>query len=1805
LTLFGGGPLARRKPHSNRLPAMIHCPFCGLAVSSTAQRAGICPSCGESLSANQPPAGPPVQPSAKTVDLASGTVTWEQQPVAGADTLDLPPAQAGQPVEPPVREAGGSTVDLPPPAHLVPPAPAGSETVDLGAPVVPPQKPATISDVEKRRTVDVAPVEEAPPKKPVTIPNIGPGQTVELPPADDPAKAPFKAGTVLLGPQNRTIDLTGVDTPAGGKPPTVDDLRTDRTIDLPGLSPEMAARMTGLWGEVLRSDDDRPHVTIKGATKGAGGKSTLVILPRAVRSHLESGKADDVPVREGQAEYELLDVLGEGGMGVVYAARQASIDRTVAIKMVKPNVAADNEQRRKFLAEAVVTGELEHPNIVPIYDLGANETGALFYAMKRVQGTPWMKKLPTCSAAENVEILMKVADAVAFAHSRGVVHRDLKPENVMLGDFGEVLVMDWGLAIGTDQFRKHHNVGRTVSMGGTPAYMAPEMAAGPIEAIGPASDIYLLGAILYEIVTGNPPHAGRTTVRCLLAATNNEIQATNKTGELVEIARKAMATEPADRYPSVPEFQAAIRNYQSHAESVLLSARAEDDLSAAQQSLDYQTFARSVFGFEQALALWAGNSKAAATLKTAKGAYATSALAKGDFDLGLSLLDADDEGYADLRAQILAARAERDARQQRLKAAKRVGVAMAAAIFLIVTGAAVWINRERGIAQANEREAVKQKGIAEVERDRADEQRGIAVRERDRADGLRVEAENNANAAIAARADAEEQRDNARIAEGKAVQAQVEAEDARNDAVEARDIAVAAREAEEYQAYIARIGLAKAKIDENSFDVAAQLLDECPEELRNWEWGRLQFLCRQYRLTAPAGANVDAVAFAPDGERFVAGSWDGKARVWHAPSDRILKEIDVGGQYVQAVAFSPDGSQVAVGSSDPEGYLKLFDASTGQPMQTFRGHEQAVVSVAFSPDGSKLLSAGYDRTARLWDVATGEELQVIRGHNWWVWQAVFSADEQSIITASHDGTAAIWPVAGELPREVPLFTGHGGPVFCVAASPSGDLVATGGYDKRILLWDPAALKPFDFDSFLEGKPAQLPPHRQLVGHTGPVRCLRFSQDGRLLVSGGEDNNVIVWDVATGRLLKTLRGHSGLIRSCDLTADGQTVLTGSYDSTAKVWSIAGYQEVRSLLDQLQTGHRDEVLSVGFSAAGDRLVTTSRDRSARVLDLAHGSVLATLREGHEFLASSVTFFPEGTRLLTSGVDDSVRAWDVATGTQLFELHGTGRGAVLALSRDGRTIATGGEGDTARLWSAEDGTLLHTLEGHAGEITAAAFSPDGALLLTGDVGGRAWLWDVAGGSLLARLDAHTRRVVAVGFAADGAQVLTASSDYTVARWDVARRATLPALVLKHPKAVTAMAVSSDGRWAVTACDDDVERVWDLTTATEVGTLNEPGQVEALAISADGRLALTACYQQRTVRIWDLATRRELPPLPGRSAGAALLAFEEGGGIVESAAFSPDAARVVTVGGTGARLWNVASGEQEQEFRPQGIVAGAGFSPDGQHLVTADWENLARIWSTSTWQPERKLVGGHTDSVTTAVYSPDGQRVLTASYDGTAIVWDAATGEVLLKLPAVTTAAGRPARLRSAAYSTDGTRIVTACQDNQDRSARIYDAATGELLQTLSGHRWGVLAAVFSQDGKYVFTGSEDNTARLWDVATGQALRTFEGHTAPITSVAMSPDGKRALTGSRDHSVKLWDTGLGQPADESVAEGELPRAKEILTLGEHSEDVTSVAFAPDGRAALTGSRDGTASLWMTADWQASDSQPADDAPETAGDGN
>lgn len=1520
-------------------------------------------------------------------------------------------------------------------------------------------------------------------------------------------------------------------------------LANDKTFVSEDVPESLIRTIQSEWG-----DDDgantRPGATLKAREKPIlkGAKNTLVIKTKSLR---------DVKITpltsENEAEYELLKILGEGGMGVVYDARQTSIDRNVALKMIKGPAAENDKQKAKFLAEAVVTGDLDHPNIVPIYDVGKNSSGALFYSMKKVQGTPWDDVLAKKSLAENLDILMRVADAIAFAHARGVVHRDLKPENTMLGEYGEVLVMDWGLAQPSKHFRKSASITETQSMGGTPAYMAPEMATGPLEKISPQSDVYLLGAMLYEIVTGKPPHQGKNAMKCLMAAARNEIAPTDKTGELIDVAMKAMATEPVDRYADVRCFQAAIREYQSHTESILLSSRAEDDLAEAKQSDSYQAYAKALFGFQEAYELWSGNKRAAAGISKAQQAYAESARRKGDFDLGLSLLDETQTEHITLRQQLLGDKQEREARTGRIAALKKMAIGLAAVVFATVTGAFFWISHEADKARKAEGVAKQEKQAADIARDKEKDAKQQALVAKDLAEEKRVEAEM-----------AREQEE---VAKKDAVKSRDLAEQKRQEAEEARAKEEIAKRAEEYEAYIARIGLAAAKINENSFKTASDLLEGCKPELRNWEWGRLMHLCSQSIRTIPAGAPLDALALSPDGMMFATGGWDGSAKVWDRITGKLLHTLKHRGVYVHSVTFSPDGRQLATASDDPSGPVQIWSIAEGKALKMLTGHEDAALSVAYSKDGKRLLSASYDKTARLWNVADGKEEKAFRGHTWWVWQAAFSPDEERVITVSQDGTAIVWNVDGN--ERTPPFTGHRGPVYCAAFAADGKSIATGGFDHRVLVWKPEELQAYNFRNLEKGENVT-PPAKFRVwdGHATAVRSVTMIDHGKLLLSAGEDNTVRMWEMATGALIKTFRGHDSAVRAAIASPDGRTLLSASHDATVREWSIAGYEELRSLQGRKFEGHTDAVLAASFSPNQEWVITASRDRTARTWNSTTGELKHTFEEGHQFLASTAIFFDRGRGLLTAAVDNTARVWDVSTGTQVRRFDRTGRAAAAVVNRDATFLFTGGNTKQAQQWSVKTGELIRTFPDHRAEVTALALSPDEQSLLTGDAKGFSVLWDVTTGAKKFELKAHTRRIAKAAFLPDGNRALTASGDNTVAQWDVMTGKEIPDATLKHPDGVLTMTVIPGGEHVVTSCADKLIRVWDVETAKVTSTIGPFDEfIHAMDVSADGTRLLISQAESRIVRLWELETGREIQTPAADGNLAPLIDLKRTGGLLWAATFAPGD-DLLTIGGNDARLWDLKTGRERMTFSPHGAVASARFSPDNKLIVTGSWDNSARIWNTETGLSIRKLEGEHTAFVNTAVFSPNGEFVLTASDDGTAKLWTVADGKV------IRTFAGHADRVRSAAFSFDGQAIITT---SSDKTAWLWNTVTGEVVQKFVGHQWAVLTGDLSRDGKRLITGSEDNVAKVWDVASGECLLTLAGHTAPIASVAFSPDASRALTGSLDQAAKLWDARTG---------------KEVLTLSRHTEDVTSVTFSPDGKQVLTGSRDGTAILWLTVDW-------------------
>jgi hypothetical protein len=352
---------------------------------------------------------------------------------------------------------------------------------------------------------------------------------------------------------------------------------------------------------------------------------------------------------------ELHSTLGEGGMGVVHLATQATMGRHVAVKTLRAG-AGDVDATLRILREAWITGALEHPNVVPVYDVGVDASGSPIIVMKRIAGSAWCdliadpneiaKRFSATDPFEwNLRILANVCNAVHFAHSRGILHRDLKPENVMVGGFGEVYVLDWGIAVSMDDDPSGRLplASQATEIAGTPCYMAPEMLLGDPASLSARTDVYLLGAIFFEIFAGTPPHLGENVQSMVSSVLLSDPQyPSHFPVEARGICKRAMARDPAERYESAEAFRVAIDEYLRHRGSRKLARDAKQSLERLLQVLEndpsgedrtlavFNLLGECRFGYRAALAAWGENEAARKGLDRALLAVVDHELREGD-----------------------------------------------------------------------------------------------------------------------------------------------------------------------------------------------------------------------------------------------------------------------------------------------------------------------------------------------------------------------------------------------------------------------------------------------------------------------------------------------------------------------------------------------------------------------------------------------------------------------------------------------------------------------------------------------------------------------------------------------------------------------------------------------------------------------------------------------------------------------------------------------------------------------------------------------------------------------------------------------------------------------------------------------------------------------------------------------------------------------------------------------------------------------------------------------------------------------
>ncbi len=594
--------------------------------------------------------------------------------------------------------------------------------------------------------------------------------------------------------------------------------------------------------------------------------------------------------------------------------------------------------------------------------------------------------------------------------------------------------------------------------------------------------------------------------------------------------------------------------------------------------------------------------------------------------------------------------------------------------------------------------------------------------------------------------------------------------------------------------------------------------------------------------------------------------------------------------------------------------------------------------------------------------------------------------------------------------------------------------------------------------------AQRPELVMQTGHPGGPTAVAFSPDTRLAVTGGSDNTVKLWDMGTGRELRTLRGFSRPADRVAFSVDGRAMMAASDDGTLRVWDV----------------------------------TTGRELSSMSFP--------TLKS-----VFGMAFSPDRKIFASGGDDMTVSLWEVATGRQLRVLSGSGMKIyALAFSPDGKRIVGGGYGGTIRLWDAVTGAPLPSPVAPAGIVYALAFSPDGKLIASGGADKTVKLGDAKTGALRHTLSGHTESVKVVAFSPDGKTLASASSDKTVRLWEVATGKLLRVLSGGQP-----VAFSPDGRALAVGVGDDV-RLLDASTGGELGALRgHTSFAYFVAFSPDGKmLAQSAAGRPNYVKLWNVGAGRELSTLKAENnLGSLALAFSPDSRLLampsafnamrlwetragkerltwgkeytldySAVAFTPDGRYVVTGSNNGRVVyWEPATGKPVGLLKTDAMIHKMALSPDGGLVAIADFEKGLAVWDVSASR-RRFDLRGHMKMVNSVAFSPDGRTLASASADQTIRLWDVATGAELRALR------GHADEVFSIAFSPDGRTLASG---SRDKTVRFWDAATGRERHTLTGSSGDlVLSVAFSPDGRLVASAGFDSGVKLWDVASGQEL-------------------------------------------------------------------------------------------------------------------
>ncbi len=651
-------------------------------------------------------------------------------------------------------------------------------------------------------------------------------------------------------------------------------------------------------------------------------------------------------------------------------------------------------------------------------------------------------------------------------------------------------------------------------------------------------------------------------------------------------------------------------------------------------------------------------------------------------------------------------------------------------------------------------------------------------------------------------------------------------------AIRQRNEAEAQRQANRRLLYASEMSVVAQAWESANIARVRELLDkqipaDGQEDLRGFEWHYYQRLSQRQQRTLKFSSLVQGVAYAPNGQWLAVGLDDGSVKIVEVTTGHELYNLKGHTDRVYAVSISPNGELLATASFDQT--VRFWDVETGSEVSVLRDFKDKVVSAAFSPDGKLLATGEAGGVATVWDVATGKSLAGFAAGAGWVSAVAFSPDGKKLAVVQHKKNVHIFSVRTHIQLQT---IEQEASVTSIAFSPDGETLATG-------CWHTAEAKLWNVRT---GKWL-----KTLRGHKGVVWCVAFSPDGKTLATSGDDSLTLLWEIHSDKPPTRLAGHGSYIFSVAFSPDGKTLATGSWDKTVKLWSVPHVEH-----DDVLTRHQDWIKAMAFVSDGKILASAAEDGSVKFGDITSRQQLSALKKTPKHLEAAA-FAPTGNLIAAASEDHLIKIWDRQTGQELRSLpQQSDQISQLAIAPNAKLLASGDIKGKVKVWDIASGRLLYDLSSYKYYVFSLAFAPDSSQLVLSGGYDKMRVLDAITGKEIYTLQPSSQIGRVVTFSPDGKWIAAESDGTNIVLIDTTTHKVVQELH-GHTARLTSFSFTPDSKRLATSSVDGVVKIWEISSGLEFSTIHSPaGKVFAIAFSPDGK-TLAAATADKAIHLWN----------------------------------------------------------------------------------------------------------------------------------------------------------------------------------------------------------------------------------------------------------------------------------------------------------------------------------------------------------------